>query len=287
MSGSADGETMAALLDAVTILQGQLEELGESNRRIEARQVEIEAQLDRISASQAAGPELTEMVGLMRRDRDATRSEIARVAQVAALTHAAALGFGAPLPSSVVDDELLELFILTQPADLRSAERAMVDWRRVAKSATAVELVDALARQYRAAPTDTPETRRLRYRLAAVTREELEGRGASLPPMPTSTFPTDISEAAHATRWSELARLWQAGESISLYGEPELAGALDIFAEAERQGRGLREEELASGLANLHRSIASRLAAGEHLVLAAHSSSEALDRAGSQPARTK
>ena len=268
MTDHPDGEIVAALLDALTSVQGQLEEVGESNRRIEANQAEIITRLDAIGAGQAGGPGLRKVVARMTDDREATRNELARVAQVAGLAHAAAMGNGAPLPASVTDDQLLELYVLTQPADRGSTERALVEWRRVSKAAGSVELAGALVRQYLPSPTDTGETRLLRYRLAAISREELKGRGAPLLPLPSSTFPSDRSADAHEARSAELARVWRAGESIDLYADPELAGALDIFAEAERQGAALPEKELEVGLADLHRIIAARLEAGERPELA-------------------
>lgn len=268
MSDQAGGETLVALLDALTIVQGQIEEVGESNRRIEANQAEIMTRLDAIRAGQAGGSDLTKVVARMAGDRDATRNELARVAQVAGLAHAAAIGNGAPLPASVTDDQLLELYVLTQPADRGSTERALVEWRRVSKATGSAELADVLARQYRPSSTDTGEIRLLRYRLAAISREELEGRGVPLPPLPSSTFPADRSAGAHEARSAELARVWRAGVSIDLYADPELAGSMDIFAEAERQGATIPEEELATGLSDLHRTIAARLEAGERPELA-------------------
>ena len=272
MSDHAGGEVMAALLDALTDVREQLEEVGDRYKRTEANQAELLARLD---AMGAAGPELSKVFARMDEDRAATDRKLALVAQVAALAHAAAVGNGAPLPSSVTDEPLLELYVLSQPADRTSTERALVDWQRVSRSAGSAELADALARQYRPSPTDTVEIRRLRYRLAAISREELEGRGAMVPPLPPSTFPADRSAAARDAQSAELARMWRAGESINLYADPELAGAMDIFAEAQRQGAALSEAEVALGLADLHRTIATSLEAGDRPELATRARAEA------------
>ena len=264
MTDYPGGETLAALLDALTVVQGQLEEVGEGNRRIEATQAEIMARLDA-----GAGPDLEHVVALMARDREATRNEIARVAQLVVLVHAAAMGQGASLPDSVIDDELLELYVLTQPADRASTDRALRDWHRAAKDVGSTQLAEVLRHQYQPSPTDTLETRRLRYRLAAISREELEGRGVGPPHLPSSTFPVDASAAAREARSAELARIWSAVNAVDLYADPELAGAMDVLAEADRQGAAVSETEFATGVADLRRIIADRLAAGERPQLAA------------------
>ena len=261
MSEHSADEAIAALLDAVTSIQGQLEEVGESNKRIEANQAEIMTRLDALSASRAGGSDSREILAQLAEGRTATRSELARVAQVAGLTHAAAMGNGVPLPADLADDELLELYVLTQPADRSSTDRALVEWRRLSKEAGSAELEEILIRQYRPSPTDTVETRLLRYRLAAISREELEGRGVSPPAPPTSTKVQDRSANAAQSRSDELARLWRAGESIALFAEPELAGAVDLFGVAERCS-SVPEEQLSAELGNLHRSLGDRLAAG-------------------------
>ena len=225
MSEHPAGEAMAALLDAVTLIQGQLLEVGESNRRIEANQAEIMTRLEALAANGAGGSDAREILAQMAKDRTATRSELARIAQVVGLTHAAAMGNGVALPTDVADDELLELYVLTQPADRSSSDRALVEWRRLSKEIGSAELAEALSRQYQPSPTDTLKTRLLRYRLAAISREELEGRGGSPPAPPASTRVEYRSDNAAQSKSAELARLWRAGESITLFAEPELAGA--------------------------------------------------------------
>lgn len=263
MSEHSADEAIVALLDAVTSIQGQLEEIGESNKRIKANQAEIMTRLDALSASRAGGPDTREILAQLAKDRAATRSELARVAQVAALTHAAVMGNGVPLPTDLADDELLELYVLTQPADRSSTDRALVEWRRVSKEAGSTDLVEALTGQYQPSPTDTLETRLLRYRLAAISREELEGRGVTPPQPPASTRAQGRSANAAQSKSEELARLWRAGESIALFAEPELAGALDLFEAAERHRRNVPAAQLSAELTDLHRSIGNHLAAGE------------------------
>ena len=261
MSEHPAGEAMAALLDAVTLIQGQLEEVGESNRRIEENQAEIMTRLEALAANGAGGSDARDVSAQIAKDRSATRSELARIAQVAGLTHAAAMGNGVALPTDVADDELLELYVLTQPADRNPTDRARVEWRRISKEAGSTELAEILAHQYRPSPTDTLETRLLRYRLAAISREELEGRGVTPPAPPASTRVQDRLANAAQSKSNELARLWRAGESIALFAEPELAGAVDLFEVAERRS-GVPEERLSAELADLHRSLGDRLAAG-------------------------
>ena len=269
MSEHPAGEAMAALLDAVTLIQGQLEEVGETNRRIEANQAEIMTRLDALAAKGAGGSDAREILAQMAKDRTATRSELARIAQVAGLTHAAAMGNGVALPTDVADDELLELYVLTQPADRNSTDRALIEWRRLSKEIGLVELAEALTRQYQPSPTDTLETRLLRYRLAAISREELEGRGVTPPPPPRSIKAQDRSANAAQSKSDELARLWRAGESIALFAEPELAGALDVFIEVEGRGEGVTETRLSADLAELHGELGNRIAAGERPSLSA------------------
>ncbi len=230
---------LATIADALAYMQEQLDQLTRNNSRIEMAQREVLRRLDTIAVGQVA------------------------IAQVAAYAHAASIGNGEALPTDVADDPLLERFLLTQPADRTSTARALVDWRRTASSIGSAELASLLARQYKPSPTDTADTRLLRYQLAAIAREELRGRGASPPAPPLSTLARDRSPEAARARSAELAQLWRAGESAALYGEPELAGALDIFAAAERLGHGVRDEHLSAELAGLHRALGDRVAAGE------------------------
>lgn len=266
MSADATSAALAAVLDALTLVQGQLDTVTSANARVEHTQKEILARLDTIDAGQAAVtdlvPVLETILGRSIEDRDLTRGQFATVAEIAAFAHAAASGHVAPLPIEVADDSLLERFSLSQPADTTSQVRALVEWRKSAQAAASTELVALLAKQYQPSPTDAPDTRVLRYKLAAITREELQGRGVIPPAPPASTIAEFRSLSAKDTRSDDLARLWRAGESAALFAEAELAGALDLFAEAERSGAG-DEERLSAELAALHRSLGDRLANGE------------------------
>lgn len=267
MTDNATPAALAAVIDALALMQGQLDRVERSNGRIEEAQREILGRLDTIDAGQAAVtdlvPVLETILARLIEDRELAGARISRVAQLAALAHAAALGNGAPLPADAIDDPLLEQYLLTQPADRTATKRALVEWQGRATSIDSAELVHLLGRQYRPSPTDTAQTRLLRYQLAAITRAELQGRGVALPPAPTSTRAEDRSSGAAQSRSAELAALWRAGESTALLAEPELAAAIDLFEAAERQGRGRSEQELAAGLAELHRALGDRVAAGE------------------------
>ena len=293
MSQDATAIGLAAAIDALALVQGQLDRLERSNARIEAAQREIIGRLDTIDAGQAAVtdllPVLETILARAIEDREATRAGFSRVAQIAAFAHAAALGNAAPLPVETLDDPLLEPYVLTQAPDRASMAKPLVEWRRVASGATSAELVTILAFQYRPSPTDTAETRVLRYQLAAITRAELEGRGVHLPALPASTRALDRSPEAIRSRSAELARLWRAGASLSLYAEPELAGALDLFEAAERDGKKVSEEQLSDDLAVLHGALGDRVALGERPTggVAAHVASEVDEIALNEPGRRR
>lgn len=267
MTSDATAMALAAAIDALAQVQSQLDRLERSNTRVEATQREILNRLDAIDAGQAAVTDLLPVLEMILarsiEDREATRAGFSRVAQIAACAHAAALGNGAPLPVDAADDPLLEPYLLTQPADRSSNTRALEDWRKAAGQAGSAELVSLLAYQYITSPTDTAETRTLRYQLAAITRAELEARGVTPPSPPASTTALDRSSEAAQLRSAELARLWGAGESVALYAEPELAGALDVFEAAERNPTGATDHQLSAKLAELHGALAVRLATGE------------------------
>jgi hypothetical protein len=267
MNTDATGAVLAAVLDALTLVQGQLDTVVRGNARIEASQKDILTRLDTIDAGQAAVTDLVPVLEMILarsiEDRELTRAQLSTVAAIAGFAHAAASGNPAPLPVDVADDPLLERFAFAQPADDRSNERALVEWRKAAANAGTNALLALLARQYQPSPTDTPDTRVLRYRLAAISRAEIEGRGATAPPPPASTVSRDRSAYAADGRSAELAGLWRAGESTALFADPELAGSLDLFARAERSGEGSSDDQLATELAELHRALGDRLAAGE------------------------
>ncbi|MEI5688861.1 hypothetical protein [Sphingomonas kyungheensis] len=199
----------------------------------------------------------------LKTDRLTNRASLVLIAELAARAHTAACGIKAPLPANVADSPLLERYLITQPADYVTATRALAEWRQQVPKAASRELAQLLARQYEPSPTDTPETRVLRYQLAAITRAELAGRGVTPPAAPQTTVTRDRSPEARAARSKELADLWRAGESLALYGEPELAAAIDRFAVADRQAAILHGDQIPAELVTLHRDIAARIEAGE------------------------
>ncbi len=267
MNTGATEAVLAAVLDALTLVQGQLDSVARSNARIEASHKDILTRLDTIDAGQSAVTDLVPVLEMILarsiEDRELTRAQLSTVAEIAARAHAAACGNPAPLPVDVADDPLLERFALAQPADNRSNDRALVEWSRVASNAATSELLTLLARQYQPSPTDTPETRVLRYRLAAISRAEIKGRGGIPPEPPSSTVARDRSVAAAHARSAHLAVVWRAGESAALFADPELAGSLDVFTYAERRAEGGAEVQLSIELADLHRTLGDCLAAGE------------------------
>ena len=200
MSTDQVSVALAGVLDALTLVQEQLDALTESGQRIESTHKEIVHRLDTIDSDQAAVTDLTpilEMIlGRSIGDREIMKTQLGTIAAAIGFAHAAANGNRAPLPVAVASDPLLERFILTQPADLLSDERSLTDWRNAASAASTAELIVLLNRQYQPSPTDTPETRVLRYRLAALTRAEIKGRGAAPPAPPGTTVAVDRTASA-------------------------------------------------------------------------------------------
>lgn len=203
---------------------------------------------------------LEEASGTARKER---KAGFTTTAELIGFTRAAALGHQGALPVHVEDNPMLERFILAQPADLTSNERALVDWRTVAAAASTPDLIAILRTQQTPSPTDTPQARLLRYRLAAITRAKIEERGATPPAPPTTTRATDRSAATSFERSQELAALWRKGESTELYAEPELAGAIDLFDALEDTLEPVASDAVQPELAALHRDIARRIELGE------------------------
>ena len=270
MTADAANGGMVAVLEALTLVQNQLNTLTKSAVRVEARIQDILHRLDTIEADQGRGtdlkPVLERFVARSAEDREETRAGLQTVAVVAAFAHAAVMGNRAPLPVNVADDPLLERFALAQPADIVSTERALVRWREAAKASATIELLDLLARQYRPSPTDTAETRVLRYQLAAITRAELQGRGAALPQAPATTVAQDRSPQACQARSLELARLWRSAEDAPLKAEPELAGAVDRWIEMVQRAGTISEELRELKINAFHQEIGDDIERGERPV---------------------
>ena len=267
MSTDQVSVALAGVLDALTLVQELLDALTESSQRIEATHREIVNRLDTIDAGQAAVRDLTpilEMIlGRSIDDREIMKTQLGTIATAIGFAHAAANGNRAPLPVAVASDPLLERYILTQPADLASEERALTDWRNAASSITTVELISLLNHQQQPSPTDTPETRVLRYRLTAITRAEMKGRGVAPPAPPDTTVAVDRTVSACMIRSHQLAGLWRAGESAALYSESELAGAIDLFDDAERRLGSAAGVDFPPELVSLHSDLATRIEAGD------------------------
>ncbi|MEG3162870.1 hypothetical protein U1763_20405 [Sphingomonas sp. LB2R24] len=337
---SSEGSTVAltALMDAVTLLRGEIAALARSNARVEETQLEMQRRLDVIDTGmapiadllpfqeailastvegdaathkwlgllapvldriadqsghqgdaigalhqdvarihgvcdtgqkRAAGiasgleviaEQLTAAIGESRRKQSA---DFATTGELISYTRAAVLGQALPLPVHIEDNPMLERFILAQPADLTATDRALVDWRNAVASASAAELITLLQKQQTPSPTDTPQTRILRYRLAAITRAKIEERGAVPPARPTTTRAKDRSAVTCFERSQELAELWRAGESAALYAEPELAGAIDLFDALESRLDPVAGDAVQPELTMLHRDLANRIELGE------------------------
>jgi hypothetical protein len=272
MTTDATAVALGAILDSLTLVQAQLDALSDAGQRIEATHEAILNRLDTIDAGQAAVTDLTPILetilGRSIEDREKIRTQLSTIAVAIAFTHSAANGNRAPLPVDVQDDPLLERFIIAQPANLASEERALTDWQATVPAEGTAELTAILKEQYTPSATDTPETRVLRYRMAATTRAAIEGRGAAAPKPPTTTRPVDRSAAACMIRSQELAKIWRAGESTALYADPELAGAVDLFVLATRRAGPLPEGQTTPELAALHGELATLIETGNRPALA-------------------
>lgn len=338
MTSDASTVAIAALMDAVSLLRGEVAALARSNARIEESQEQLHRRIDVIDTGiaplcdvvpyqeailaktvdghadthawlKALAPVLRNLIERSDADRVTTRSlhqdiirtqeiagagekgtadialgleviagrldvaasanrkdrraGVAKTLELIGFTRAAVLGQCGPLPIDVEDDPLMERFILAQPADLTSNERALVDWRKAIAGTSAEDLITLLKKQQTPSPTDTPESRLLRYRLAAITRAKIEERGAVPPPRPATTRATDRSAGSGFLRSQELAELWRQGESIELYAESELAGAIDLFDALEEKLEPTSGDVVQPELTALHRDLAKRIELGE------------------------
>ncbi len=260
-TGAATRAIVADVLPALEILLGQIR-----SNHVAARDVSA-TMLDGVAGIRDDAAGIAVLAYKLLEGASADRKQRAhdqeKIAGLIAFTRSAALGHRDPLPVVIEDDPTLEGFVLNQPADLVSTDRALVDWRAIVATASTEDLVTHLRKQQAPSPTDTPHTRVLRYRLAAITRAQIEGRGAMPPTRPSTTRSTDRSEASCTTRSQELADLWRAGESNALYADPELAGAIDFFAAAERRVGPPVDGRSPPELVALHRHLADRIESGD------------------------
>lgn len=260
-TGAATRAIVADVLPALEILLGQIRSNHAAARDVSATMFDGLAGIrDDAAGIAVLADKLLEGASA---DRQQRAHDQEKTAGLIAFTRSAALGHRDPLPVAVEDDPSLEGFVLNQPADLVSTDRALVDWRAIVASASTDDLITHLRKQQVPSPTDIPHTRVLRYRLAAITRAQIEGRGAIPPGRPTTTRSIDRSEASCTRRSQELADLWRAGESNALYADPELAGAIDLFAAAERRVGSPVDGRSPPELVALHRHLADRIEAGD------------------------
>jgi hypothetical protein len=282
MTADAHTTLLTAILDSLSLMQGQLEQIEQRVDNVERELSELHGRLDHIDAAQAGitgiVPTLEIMLARMIEDRQFAAASFATLADIGAFTNAAVAGRPAPLPVDVAGDPLLERFLLNQPADYDSPVRALVEWRQTVHDAGTAELAQILARQYQPSPTDTAETRVLRYQLAAITRAELTGRRAALPDVPPSTIASDRSVLSRKVKSEELSRFWQGGATTDLFAEAELAGAVDLFADVEHRSGTSSDEQMSSDLARLHGQIANEIAWGGRPALGGRMSFDSSDR---------
>jgi hypothetical protein len=342
MSSEASAVALAALMDAVTLLRGEVAVLARGNARVEENQLEMQRRLEMIDTGMAPianllpfqeailastvegsaathkwlgllAPVLDKIADQSDRNRDAISAlhqdvlrtqeaadtgqrcaagfasgleviaeqlttavaesckkqsaDFATTGELISFTRAAVLGQPAPLPVHLEDNIMLERFILHQPADITSNDRALVDWRTALAAVSTENLMTLLLKQQTPSPTDTPQTRLLRYRLVAITRAKIEERGFVPPARSTTTRAKDRSAATGFERSQELAELWRKGESAELYAEPELAGAIDLFDALEYRLEPTAIDAAQPELSAFHREIAKRIELGERPTL--------------------
>jgi len=250
MTSSTNELVLAAVMEALALMQ---EQLGG-----------IQSRLDTIDAAQAGVTDLEPMLEtLLSRVMDgqaSTRKGMESIARVAAFAHAAAAGNPAPLPSDLLADPLLERFRREMPAELQFADRALQRWSGEAAKLSSLDLAVILTQQFEASPTETVEDLALRYRMAAVSRAELQRRHLAVPQFPEALPERDKSPTAAAKRAEHLAALWRAGPSAQLYGEAELAGAVDVFEQLDAAG-----EITAARIEDMHRKMGNHIADGQRL----------------------
>ena len=239
MSTDQVSVALAGVLDALTLVQKQLDALTESSQRIEATHREIVNRLDTIDAGQAAVTDLTpilEMIlGRSIDDREIMKTQLGTIAAAIGFAHAAANGNRGTAacrscqrsaPRALYPDSTRGSVIGRAVFDGLAQRRIGRQHSRAYRSSEPA--VSALTNGYPGDPgpalppggTHASRDQGEGCRGAGTTKHRRCGRSDSL----------GLHDPVH-----ELAELWRAGKAQALYGEPELAGAIDIFDDAERR----------------------------------------------------
>ncbi|GAM07468.1 hypothetical protein HT136_24950 [Novosphingobium profundi] len=253
---------VAAILETVMAMQSEMAAMN-------ARQVEILDRLNQIDAGLAATTDLVPMLEIILarliEDRERQAEGFERTAELAAFAHAAASGQGEPLPDELADHALLKRFAYLQTAEREPIDPALARWRQEVKRASTEELTKVLKAQYMPSPTEPVDVRVLRFRLAAITRDELKVRGAVLPPARPPAIVRDHSVMSKQARIAELAALWRVGDSLALHGDAELAGAIDYMGRTRARllAEGNSPDLVDDLMAQLHEKIGDEMAGGQ------------------------
>lgn len=235
---------------------------------MQAHQAQVFERLDRMDANLVAAKDLAPMLdiilGRLIEDRERQAEGFERTAELAAFAHAAASGNSAPLPDEVADQPLLKWFAFLQPPVRGAKDVALARWEGKVTRAETKELLQVLKAQYTPSPTEFVDVRVLRFRMAAITRAELQERGAALPPARPPAVIRDDSAVSKGARHVELAALWSQGDSLALYGEAELAGAVDHFNRVRLRltSEGKSPELVMHLMSQLHEKIGEELLKG-------------------------
>lgn len=253
---------VAAILETVMAMQSEMAAMN-------ARQVEILDRLNHIDAGLATTTDLVPMLEIILarliEDRERQAEGFERTAELAAFAHAAASGQDEPLPDELADHALLKRFAYLQPAEREPIDPALARWRQEVKRASTEELTKVLKAQYMPSPTEPVDVRVLRFRLAAITRDEVKARGAVLPPARPPAIVRDHSVMSKQARIAELTALWRAGDSLALHGDAELAGAIDYIGRTRVRllAEGNSPELVEDLMAQLHEKIGDEMAGGQ------------------------
>ena len=257
MSDDKSTVLLAAVLDSLTLLRGQID-------TVQDRLDGIEDRLNSIDSGQAGltdiEPALEIILAKQIESEKSVRGQLATLSRLTAFTHAAATGAPTQLPADLLADPSLERFRREMPAERHSPDRSLERWRDVSAKLSTLDLAVILTQQFQPSPTETVDDLALRYRMAAVSREELRRRYVAVPEFPARPVERDRSSEATAKRAAQLAALWRAGPSPRLYGEAELAGAVDVFEQLE-EGEGITR----AMIEKMHQKMGDHIAEGQRL----------------------